>query len=83
MPYRITRWLEQFSGLINVTTIAALGSRKAQDQLESVFPSVTAAGWFVADPIRRMWAGERDERSLTAHIDQNSAFVVREILRRL
>jgi hypothetical protein len=34
---------------------------------------LTQNGWQLADPIRRIWAGERDAARLTAGIDANSA----------
>ena len=37
----------------------------------------------VAEPIRRMWAGERDEASLTEGLHEGDTLIVRHILARL
>ena len=36
--------------------------------------------WMLVDPVRRMWAGERDAAALTAGLDANSAALVRRVL---
>jgi hypothetical protein len=40
-------------------------------------------GWQIAEPVRRIWAGERDGAKLTAGLDLADSLIVREILRQL
>ena len=51
--------------------------------VEEALPQSEQNGWRMTDPIRRIWAGERNEIALTAKLDDSAALVVREILRRL
>ena len=62
---------------------AARGHRQARAAVEAAFGQLEQGGWRIVEPIQRIWAGERDETTLTAGIDPNSALIVREILRRL
>jgi tetratricopeptide (TPR) repeat protein len=75
--------LGQFAPIIEAAITMTQGNRSARAQLEDAFPTLTQKGWQIADPIRRIQAGERDEVALTAGLDANSALIVREILRRL
>jgi tetratricopeptide (TPR) repeat protein len=75
--------LYRFGPLIAAAVLAAHGGAAAHDKFEPIFDKLIQKGWQIADPIRRIWAGDRDETALTAGIDPNSALVVREILRRL
>jgi hypothetical protein len=52
--------------------VAALGAAQ--------LPQLEENGWRLSDPVRRIWAGERDVDALTAGIDGNSAQLVRRVL---
>lgn len=62
---------------------AALGHEQAKTAVAAVFDDLTANGWQLANPIRRIWQGERDEQSLSSDIDANSALIIRAILEKL
>jgi hypothetical protein len=40
----------------------------------------TVAGWQIRDSVERIWSGERDEISLVAGVDVNSAAMISRIL---
>jgi len=75
--------LDQFADLIQVVVWAAQGDQQDRESVESVFPQLDQQGWHISEPIQRIWAGERDEDKLTAGLDPNSAFIIREILKQL
>lgn len=77
------RILASLGPLIEAAVAGAQGNRQARAALEGAFSGVERAGWRVAEPIRRIWAGERDEARLTAGMSPDNALVVREILKRL
>jgi len=51
--------------------------------VEAAFEELAQGGWRIADPIQRLWAGERDEARLTAGLDESGTLIVGEILKRL
>ena len=75
--------LQQFAPVIAAVVAATRGHRAARAQVESLFDTLTQGGWQIVEPIQRIWAGERDETTLTANIDPNSALIIREILKQL
>jgi tetratricopeptide (TPR) repeat protein len=75
--------LESFAPLIAAAVAAAGGNRAARAQVEGAFDALTQNGWQIVDPIRRIWAGERDEAALTAGLDRSDSLIVREILEQL
>jgi hypothetical protein len=75
--------LQQFEMLIRAVVQVAQGDTRAQAQIEATFEVLTAKDWMLAEPIRRIWKGERDVAALTAGIDENSARIVRHIVARL
>jgi hypothetical protein len=75
--------LQQFAPIIATVVAAAGGNRTAPAQVETLFDTLTRNDWRIVEPIQRIWAGERDEATLTAGIDSNSALIVREILNQL
>jgi tetratricopeptide (TPR) repeat protein len=75
--------LGQFAPVITVAVAAARGDRDARGQLEGAFDVLTQNGWQIADPIRRIWAGGRNDAALTAGLDDGDSLIVREILRQL
>jgi len=75
--------LDQFADLIQVVIWAAQGDQQARDSVESVFSQLEQQGWHISEPIRRIWAGERDADKLTVGLDPNSALIIREILKQI
>jgi tetratricopeptide (TPR) repeat protein len=75
--------VSQFAPIIDAVVAAAWGDREARGQIEAMFDMLTQAEWMIADPIQRIWAGERNEATLTAGLEKSDARIVHEILRRL
>lgn len=75
--------LQQFEPVIQAVAAAAQGHAQARAAVEQLLPQLEQNDWRVADPIRRIWAGERDEAALTAGLDDADTLIVREILKRL
>jgi len=75
--------LQRFGPVIEAVVAADRGHRQARAAVEAAFGQFERGGWRIVDPIRCIWAGERDEAKLTAEIDPNSALIVREILKQL
>ncbi len=75
--------LEHFDALIDAVVAAAHGIGEARAAVEGDFPRLEESNWRIVEPIQRIWAGERDEATLTVGIDPNSALIVREILQQL
>jgi len=72
--------IESFTPLIQAIAAAARGDRQARAAVEEAFPDIEQNGWNIIAPIRRIWAGERDEAILTAKMDHGHTLLVREIL---
>jgi tetratricopeptide (TPR) repeat protein len=75
--------LEAFGFLIDAAVAVAQGAHSAPSQIDAFFEGLSMLGWMVVSPIRRIWAGERNETTLTAGLDASDALIVREILHRL
>jgi len=75
--------LQLSAPVIRDAVAATQGNHRARAKLNNALGMLEQSGWHITDPIRRIWAGERDEAALTAGIDANSALIVREILRQL
>lgn len=73
----------QFGQLIAAITAAAKGNTLAQTKVEAILPELEAKGWQIATVTRRIWAGERDWRSLSEGMDRNSALLVLRVLETL
>jgi tetratricopeptide (TPR) repeat protein len=75
--------LADFAPLIEGVVAATRGNRQMRTAVEAAFDHLEQNGWYIAEPIHRIWAGERDGDRLTAGLDDSDALIVREILRRL
>lgn len=75
--------LRQFGPLIAAAITAARGDVRARHAVENAFDTLNQNGWQVAEPIRSIWAGERNEAALTNGLDSYNALVVRAILQQL
>ena len=49
-------------------------------EIEPVLADLQEKGWMLADPVHRIWAGERNAAALTAGLDEQDAALVRRIL---
>mgnify|MGYP000901445190 FL=1 len=75
--------LNHFAPLIQAVIAAARGNRQARADVEEALPQLEKNNWHIAGPIRRIWAGERNEAPLVAGLDDSDALIMREILRQL
>ena len=75
--------LVEIEPLIDAVVTAVGGHPQAKAAVEQAFEQLTQAGYRIAEPIRRIWYGERDGAALTGSIGPNSTIIIREILKRL
>ena len=75
--------LEQFGPVIAAAVAGARGDRQGRAAVEGLFEMLGKNGWRIEKPIRRIWAGERNESELTEGLDGSDALIVRAILGRL
>jgi hypothetical protein len=71
--------LNQFEPLLQ-GIIAAVNDESLRSELEPVLVDLEQRGWHLTDPVRRIWAGERDAEALTAGLDQQDAALIRRVL---
>lgn len=78
-----TKLLQGIQILIQTIVDATHGITAARHMLEDLFPQLEQNGWNISNPIRRIWAGERDINGITQGLEENDALIVREVLKRL
>ena len=49
-------------------------------EIAELLPQLEEKGWMLREPVKRIWAGEREEATLTVGLDPNSARLVRRLL---
>ena len=79
----VKRYSEIFDPVLRAVALVAVGdTRPNKTALESVrLPAMEQDGWkHLASTVKRIWSGERNERALTAHLDENTSFLVHRIL---
>jgi len=79
----VTRLLSQFRGPIAGVVAACEGNESAREQIKAQFESFQQNHWMISDPIRRIWAGERNPEALTADLDYQDRAIVLAMLHRL
>ena len=72
--------LREFHPLLRDIAAIARGDDGPRAEIEIVLSRLEEGGWQIVDPVQRLWAGERDEAILVAHIDASSAILVRRVL---
>jgi len=70
----------QYGWFVSGVVAAMKGDMKARENVETVLPEFEEKGWRIANPVRRIWAGERDWDSLVEGVDSNSALLVLRVL---
>jgi len=75
--------LRQFGPVIAAVVAASRGDTAARQGVEELYDTLTRSNWRIVEPIQRIWAGERDETTLTAGLDEADTLIVRQILRQL
>ncbi len=81
--HQVGRILEQFKPVIEMVAGACGGDEEARQQVEAAFEQLQQAGFMLAEPIRKIWAGERDEEKLIEDLDYTDGIIIRAILERL
>jgi hypothetical protein len=71
---------EHFEPLLQAIAAVAQGDETHRAEIESVLADLNENGWKLAEPVRRLWSGERDPQSLTANLDAQDSAILRRIL---
>src|SRR5205085_799475 len=66
--------------LIANIAAAAKGDERVRGVAKADLPGLEARGWYIATAARRIWAGERDWRSLTEYLHRDEALLVLRVL---
>jgi tetratricopeptide (TPR) repeat protein len=72
--------LEELDPLLLAVAEVARGRDELREDVELALTELAEAGWLLTGAVRRIWAGERDARALTAEVDPGSAPLVLRIL---
>jgi hypothetical protein len=59
---------------------AAAHDESHRAKIEPLLGDLEERGWMLGDPVRRMWAGERDAAALTEGLDEQDGALVRRVL---
>ena len=71
--------LEEFEPLLQAIVAAATDETR-RAEVEPLVADREEKGWLLREPVRRIWAGERDAEVLTAGLDEQDTALVRRIL---
>ncbi|RRR73445.1 MAG: tetratricopeptide repeat protein [Candidatus Viridilinea halotolerans] len=72
--------LREFDPLLRAIAAVATGDEGPRAQVVAALTQLEQGGWRLTDAVQRIWTGERDEETLSAGIDTNSATLVRRVL---
>lgn len=75
-----TSLLEEFAPLLRDIVAVARGDQQRRGVVEQVLAGLQEAGYQLADPVERIWNGERDVASLTSDLEDEEAVLVRDVL---
>jgi hypothetical protein len=76
-PARLRR---EFDPLLRGIAAVARGFEEPRSAIEAVLSDLESKGWHLADPVQRIWAGERDAGVLTAGLDASDSFLIGRLL---
>jgi len=79
-PGSWARLQRQFGPVVDLVVAATQGVPGKKEEVERLFEQLTRGGYMLEEPIRRIWAGERDVWALTEGLDRADALIVRKIL---
>jgi tetratricopeptide (TPR) repeat protein len=71
--------LEHFEPFLQDLASAAK-DETGRGELEAILAEIEANGWRLADPVHRIWTGERDAEALTAGLDAKDSTLIRRLL---
>lgn len=76
----MTQVLENFHPLLAAIAAVANGDETARPEIEELLSKLEENGWKIAAAVHALWAGERDEATLTAGLDESDTLLVKRIL---
>jgi hypothetical protein len=71
---------EAFEPLLQAIATVAQGDDSPRAQIEQALAELEQKGWRLSEPVRRLWAGERDAAALTAGLDAQDGAIIRRAL---
>jgi hypothetical protein len=71
--------LREFAPLLQGIADAA-ADESLRGEIEPLLARLEENGWMLSDPVRRIWAGERDAAALTEGLDEQDSALVRRVL---
>ena len=74
---------EEFKEEIEAVVADCEGNREAREAVEGLFDQMQKDGYMLAEPIRKIWAGERNEDKLIQDLDYEDGIIIRAILERV
>lgn len=75
-----TTLLEQLRPLLQAIAAVAHGDKGPRADVEAVLANLESKGFKLTGPVRRLWAGERDQTALVAGLDATDAQIVVRML---
>jgi hypothetical protein len=80
---KIQQVLDENQSFIAAVVAVAYGNEEILLEVEHAVDEATQFGLLIADPIRRIWAGERDATQLTATLNPVESAIIEAILAQL
>ena len=79
---QLVKYLEIFEPVLRAIALVAVGdTRPNKSALDVRLRAMENDGWKrLSSTVQRIWSGERDDRALTAQLDENTSFIVSRIL---
>lgn len=71
---------QEFEPLLQAIAAVADGDTTQRGKIEEVLSTLEKKGWHLKEVIQRIWAGERDVKTLTAGLDTQDGALVRRVL---
>ncbi len=71
---------ERFDALLRDIARVATGDAAPRQPIEAELKRLEQGGWMLREPVRRIWAGERDAAVLVAGLDEQDAALVERVL---
>ncbi|HLF91113.1 MAG TPA: hypothetical protein VI451_19365, partial [Anaerolineales bacterium] len=76
----IEQVLEEFEPLLQAIAAVARGEVGEKAEIEKELANLQEKGWMLVGPVQRIWAGEREEPTLTGGLDDQDAALIRRVL---
>lgn len=74
------RLLQQFDPLLRGIASVARGNEALREQVNHALSQIEVGGWHLSAPVQQLWAGERDEATLTVGLDETDTLLVQRLL---